>query len=258
MSISGISKNSVPLYAVSGDQAILQDRTVGLPSLRFKNALSSGIYQANGAVCVASNGIQCGVFTPTEQVFTGQVATSTLSASSITCGTGNITNINSTSTVVNNLRIPTGAQNNYLLRSDASGNASWTAPSAGLSMTQYRIVGTDNVTLSAGSVVILDVLCTKLVQGSDVTILMNGLLEFTASIGSGSNLDIKFTEFFTWTGFQSMSVMRGTVSARSQNLDKLSAETSMQGDTPRIRLKHGSGGGTWSGGTIEFSMLLLD
>ena len=55
-----------------------------------------------------------------------------------------------------------------------------------------------------------------------------------------------------------MAVMRGTVSARSANLDKLSAETSMLGDTPRIRLQHGSGGGTWSGGTIEFSMLLLD
>ena len=87
---------------------------------------------------------------------------------------------------------------------------------------------------------------------------MNGLFEFSASIGSGSSLDIDFTEFYTWTGFQSMAVMRGTVSARSANLDKLSAETSMLGDTPRIRLQHGSGGGTWSGGTIEFSMLLLD
>ena len=54
-----------------------------------------------------------------------------------------------------------------------------------------------------------------------------------------------------------MTVMRGTVSPRS-DLQRLSAETRMQGDTPRIRLKHGSGGGTWSGGTFEFSMLLLD
>jgi hypothetical protein len=258
MSISGITKNSVPLWAVNSDQVILADGTVGLPSARFKNALASGIYQSNGAVGIASNGIQCGLFSPSEQVLTGQVTTNTLSPNSVICGTGNITHINSTSAVVSNRRIPTGAQNNYLLRSDATGNASWTAPSAGLSMTQYRIVGIDNITLSAGSVVTLDILCTKLVQGSDVTILMNGLLEFSASISSGSSLDIDFTEFYTWTGFQSMTVMRGTVSARSTNLDKLSAETSMQGDTPRIRLKHGSGGGTWSGGTIEFSMMLLD
>jgi hypothetical protein len=125
-------------------------------------------------------------------------------------------------------------------------------------MTQYRIVGTDNVILSAGTVVTLHVLCTKLVQGSDVSIIMNGLLEFTTSVPSGGFLDINFVGFFTWTEFQSMSVMRGTVSARSTNLDKLSAESSMQGDTPRIRLKHGSGGGNWSGGVIEFSMLLLD
>jgi hypothetical protein len=257
MSISGISKNSVPLYAVNSDQAILQDGTVGLPSLRFKNALASGIYQANGAVCVSSNGIQSGVFTPTEQVLTGQVTTNTLSANSTICNIANVTTVNATSAVVNNLRITSGAQNNYLLRSDATGNASWTAPSAGLSMTQYRIVGTSNVILSAGSVVILDVLCTKLVQGSDVTILMNGLLEFSTSVSSGSSLDIDFVGFYQWTDFQSMSVMRGTVSPRS-DLQRLSAETSMQGDTPRIRLKHGSGGSAWSGGTIEFSMLLLD
>jgi hypothetical protein len=253
MSISGISKNSVPLWAVNRDSRW----GCGLPSARFKNSLASGIYQSNSSVGIASNGIQCGLFSPSEQVLTGQVTTNTFSSNSVICNTGNITNINSTSAVVSNLRIPTGAQNNYLLRSDAAGNASWTAPSAGLSMTQYRIVGTSNVTLSAGSVITLDILCTKLVQGSGVTILMNGLLEFSASIGSGSSLDIDFTEFYTWTGFQSMAVMRGTVSPRS-DLQRLSAETSMQGDTPRIRLKHGSGSGTWSGGTIKFSMLLLD
>ena len=159
--------------------------------------------------------------------------------------------------MVNDLRIPKGAQNNHLLKSDSTGNVSWSPPSAGLSMTQYRIVGVSNVTLSAGSVLTLDILCTKLVQVSDVTLLMNGLLEFCASISSGNSLDIDLTEFYTWTGFQSMAVMRGTVSPRS-DLQRLSAETSMQVETPRIRLKHGSGGGTWSGGTIEFSMLLLD
>ena len=162
MSISGISKNSVPLWAVNSDQVILADGTVGLPSARFKNALASGIYQTNGAVGIASNGIQCGLFSPSEQVLTGQVTTNTLSANSVICSTGNITNINSTSTVVSNLRIPTGAQNNYPLKSDATGNASWTAPSAGLSMTQYRIVGTSNVTLSAGSVVTLDIFMYKI------------------------------------------------------------------------------------------------
>jgi hypothetical protein len=172
---------------------------------------------------------------------TGQVTTNTLSANSVICNTGNITNLNSTSAVANNLRIHTGAQNNYLLKSDARGNVSWSAPSAGLSMTQYRIVGVSNVTISVGWVVTLDILCTKLVQGTDVTIQMNGLLEFSASISSGSSLDMDFTEFYTWTGFQSMAVMRGTVSPRS-DLQRLSAEASMQSDTPRIRLKHGSGG----------------
>jgi len=257
MSISGISKNSVPLWAVNSDQVILADGTGGLSSARFKNALSSGIYQANKAVGVPSSGIQCGFFTRIEQFLTGQVTTNTLSASGVICNTGNVTTINSTSAVVNNLRIPTGAQNNYLLRSDATGNVSWSPPSAALSMTQYRIVGVSNVALSAGSVVTLDILCPKLVQGSDVTILMNGLLESSARISSGSFLDIDFTEFYTWTGFQSMAVMRGIVSRRS-DLQRLSAETCMQGDTPRIRVKHGSGGSSWSGGTIEFSMLLLD
>ena len=151
-----------------------------MPSARFKNALASGIHQANGAVGIASSGIQCGLFTPTEQFLTGQVTTNTLSASGVICNTGNVTTLNATSAVVNNLPIPTGASNNYLLKSDATDNVSWTAPTADLSMTQCRIVGVSNVTLSAGSVVTLDILCTKLVQGSAVTILMNGLLQFSA------------------------------------------------------------------------------
>jgi len=57
-------------------------------------------------------------------------------------------------------------------------------------MTLYRIVGIDSVTQSSGSVVTLDILCTKSVQGSDVTILMNGLLELPASASSGGSLDI--------------------------------------------------------------------
>ena len=139
MSISGISKNSVPLWAVNSDQVILADGTVGLPSGRFKNALASGIYQINGAVGIASNGIQCGLFSPSEQVLTGQVTTNTLSANSTICNIANVTTVNATSATLTNLRLPTGAQNNYLLKSDATGNVSWTAPSAGLSMTQYRI-----------------------------------------------------------------------------------------------------------------------
>jgi hypothetical protein len=107
--------------------------------------LSSGIYQSNSSV-VTSSGMQCALFTPTKQLATGQVTTNTLSANSVICNTGKITNTNSTSAVVNTLRTPTGTQNNYLLKSDASGNVSWTAPSAGLSMTQYRIEGIDNVT----------------------------------------------------------------------------------------------------------------
>jgi len=56
-------------------------------------------------------------------------------------------------------------------------------------------------------------------------------MDFNASVSSGSTLDINFTEFYTWTGFQSMTVMRDTVSPRS-DLQRLSAETSMQGHTP--------------------------
>jgi len=52
-----------------------------------------------------------------------------------------------------NQYLPTGAQNNYLEKYDGSGNVSSTAPSAGLSMTQDRILGIDNVTLSSGPVV---------------------------------------------------------------------------------------------------------
>jgi len=52
-----------------------------------------------------------------------------------------------------NQYLPTGAQNNYLEKYDGSGNVSSTAPSAGLSMTQDRILGIDNVTLSSEPVV---------------------------------------------------------------------------------------------------------
>jgi hypothetical protein len=38
MSISSISKNSVPLLPVNSDQVILADGSVGLPSVRLKNA----------------------------------------------------------------------------------------------------------------------------------------------------------------------------------------------------------------------------
>jgi len=57
---------------------------------------------------------------------------------------------------------------------------------------------------------------------------------------------------FVWTGFQSKEVTRGTVAPRS-DLQRLSTELSIQGDIRRIRLRHGSGGGT-----IEFSILVLD
>jgi hypothetical protein len=129
MSISGISKNSVPLWAVNTDQVISADGTVGLPSARFKNALASGIYQSHSSIGIASSGIQSALFSPREQLVTGQVSTSTRSSNSVICTTGNL---NSTSATINNLRIPTGAQNNYLFKSDGSGNVSWTAPSAGL------------------------------------------------------------------------------------------------------------------------------
>jgi hypothetical protein len=139
MSISGISKNSVPLWAVNSDQVILADGTVGLPSARFKNALASGLYLSNSSVGIASNGIQSALFSPSEQVLTGQVSTGVLSANSTICNIANVTTVDATSATLTNLRIPTGAQNNYLLKSDATGNVSWTAPTAGLSMTQYRI-----------------------------------------------------------------------------------------------------------------------
>ena len=160
MSISGISKNSVPLWAVNTDQVILADGAVRLPFIRFKNALSSEIYQCNSSVGFSSSVIKCALFTVTEQLLTGQVRTNTLSANSVISNTGNIATLNSTSAVVDNLRIPTGASNKYLIKSDASSNASWTAPAAGLSMTQYHIVGIDNETLSSGLVVTLDILCS--------------------------------------------------------------------------------------------------
>jgi hypothetical protein len=75
-------------------------------------------------------------------------------------------------------------------------------------MTLYRIVGIDSVTQSSGSVVTLDILCTKSVQGSDVTILMNGLLELPASASSGGSLDIDLPnsvlglEVWLWCGAQ--------------------------------------------------------
>jgi len=139
------------LYAINSDQAILADGSVGLPSCRFKNRLSSGIYQSNSSVGVASCGIQFALFIPTEHLVTGQVTTSTLSANSVQSTSGNIITLNSTSfnsnpAVVNNLRITTGARNNYLLRSDSSGKATWVALISAPTMTQYRIVGVDNIT----------------------------------------------------------------------------------------------------------------
>jgi len=53
-----MSINSVPLWAVNSDRAILADGTIGLPSLRFKNSSSSGIHQSNCNVCISSSGTQ--------------------------------------------------------------------------------------------------------------------------------------------------------------------------------------------------------
>ena len=42
MSITGILKNT-PIWAVKSDQAISSDGSIGLPSLRFKNATARGV-----------------------------------------------------------------------------------------------------------------------------------------------------------------------------------------------------------------------
>jgi len=87
--------------------------------------------------------------------------------------------------------------------------------------------------LSTGSVVVLDILCTKLTFGSDVAIFMKRLLKISSSVSSDSNLDIDLTNFLVWTCFQLMAVMRGTGSPRS-NLPNRRPETSLQGNVPRI------------------------
>jgi len=105
MNIYGISTNLVPLWVVNSERVILEDVSVGLPSARFKNALISGIYQSNRNIAISSSGIRSASFSPTEHLVTGQVTTTTLSGNTVICNTGDRTNINSTSAVVNSIRI---------------------------------------------------------------------------------------------------------------------------------------------------------
>jgi hypothetical protein len=115
----------IPLYAVNNDQVILRDGTVSVPSLRFSNALTSGLYHpASSQVAIATGGVRAALFTPTSQVLTGELQTGNVSAG----------NVNASSLITTPaFRLTTSPSSGAYLRSDSDGNATWQSGSGGAS-----------------------------------------------------------------------------------------------------------------------------